>query len=59
MNKNQVKGKVEETKGIIKEATGKAIDNKEMQAKGKVQQTAGKVQAAAGDAKEKIKKSIN
>ncbi len=35
MNKDQVKGRVKEVKGSIRQATGKLIGNKTMEAKGK------------------------
>jgi uncharacterized protein YjbJ (UPF0337 family) len=58
MNKDQVKGRLEEAKGKAKEVTGKAIGNKSLEQKGKVQNVGGKVQAGYGDLKEDIKKSI-
>ena len=57
MNKQQVKGRVEEAKGKVKEVAGHAVGNKEVELKGKVQKNAGKVEAAVGDFKEDIKKS--
>ncbi|MDO9104777.1 MAG: CsbD family protein [Methylovulum sp.] len=56
MNKDQVKGRVEEAKGKVKEVTGKIIDDEEMEIKGKVQKNVGKGQAGYGDVKEEIKK---
>jgi uncharacterized protein YjbJ (UPF0337 family) len=55
MNKDQVKGRVEQAKGTVKEATGKAMDDRDLQAKGQIDKTAGKVQADYGDVKEKAK----
>ena len=40
MNKDQVKGRVEEAKGKVKEVTGKIIGNKDLEEKGKVQKKA-------------------
>jgi uncharacterized protein YjbJ (UPF0337 family) len=56
MNKDQVKGRVEETKGKVKEAVGKATGSETTQVKGKVEQVVGKTRAAYGDAKEQLKK---
>ena len=56
MNKDQVKGKIEESKGTIKEVAGKVLDDHEMEAKGNFQKNAGKIQAGVGDIKEDIKK---
>jgi len=57
MNRDQVKGRVNEVKGKVKEATGKVLGNKELELKGKVQNATGNVQAAVGDLKSDIKKS--
>jgi uncharacterized protein YjbJ (UPF0337 family) len=56
VNKNQVKGRVEETMGTIKEAAGKVTGNESLEQKGKLQKVAGKVQAGYGDIKNDIKK---
>ena len=55
MNKNQVEGRLEEVKGAIKEATGKAFGSSKLKAEGQADKIAGKVQANVGDAKEKAK----
>ena len=57
MNKDQIKGCVEEAKGNVKEVTGKLLDNNEMELKGNLQKNAGKAKAGFGDLKEDIKKS--
>jgi uncharacterized protein YjbJ (UPF0337 family) len=53
MNKDQVKGRIEEAKGNIKEAAGKAVGNERLQGEGLADQAAGKVQKTYGDAKDK------
>jgi uncharacterized protein YjbJ (UPF0337 family) len=58
MNKDQVKGRVEQAKGKIKEATGKMIGDEEMEVKGKVQKNVGKGRAGYGDAKENVKDEV-
>jgi uncharacterized protein YjbJ (UPF0337 family) len=55
MNKDQVKGRVNEAKGTIKEATGKLVGDKTLEAKGNVEKNLGKVQAKFGDVKEEVK----
>lgn len=55
MNKEQVKGRVDEAVGKTKEVTGRAIDDKSLQAKGLVQQVGGKARATAGDIVEDVK----
>ena len=52
INKDQVKGRVEEAKGAVKEVTGKALDDKSMQVEGNIQKNVGKVQAGYGDLKQ-------
>lgn len=59
MNKDQVKGHVEDVKGKIKEVAGKAVGNDKLVAEGQVDQLAGKTQAKVGDAKESVKKAID
>lgn len=59
MNKDQVKGRIEEAKGSVKEATGKAVGNPNLQDRGTVEKAAGKVQATYGDAKEKVKSAVD
>ena len=59
MNKDQVKGRVEEAKGKVKETTGKAVGNRDLQAEGTLDKAAGKAQAGYGDAKEKVKDAID
>lgn len=59
MNKDQVKGRMEEAKGSVKEVAGKAVGNKDLEAEGSVDKAAGKVQSTYGDAKEKVKGAID
>lgn len=56
MNKDQVKGRVEEAKGKSKEAAGKVSGKKSLEQKGKLHKTAGKIQAGYGDIKSDMKK---
>jgi uncharacterized protein YjbJ (UPF0337 family) len=44
INKDQVKGRVEETKGSIKEATDKLVGDEMLEAKGNIQKNLGEVQ---------------
>lgn len=63
MNKDQVKGRVEQASGKVKEVTGKVVGNDRLQSEGMTEQVKGKVQAGYGDAKEsakdKAKKAID
>jgi len=56
MNKDQVKGRIEEAKGKVKAVTGKIVGNKTLEEEGKLQQAAGTVQAGLGDLKNDVKK---
>jgi uncharacterized protein YjbJ (UPF0337 family) len=56
MNKDQIKGRVEEAKGKTKEVAGDVTGNKTLEAKGKVQKTFGKTQAGYGNVKDHLKK---
>ncbi|MBC7378640.1 MAG: CsbD family protein [Burkholderiaceae bacterium] len=55
MNKDQVNGRIEETKGKLKEAAGKAVGNEKLQGEGAADQVSGKVQSAVGDARQGVK----
>ena len=57
MNKDQVKGRYEESKGKVKEIAGSLVGNKDLELEGKVQNTGGKIQAGYGDLKEDVKKA--
>ena len=56
MNKDQVKGRVDEAAGKLKEVAGKAVGKKDLEAKGKAQEVAGKARAAFGDTKSDLKR---
>jgi uncharacterized protein YjbJ (UPF0337 family) len=58
MNKDQVKGRIEEATGTVKEVTGKVTGDKDLEQEGKVQSIGGKVQAGYGDLKEDIKTAV-
>ncbi len=59
MNKDQVKGRVEQVKGAVKEVAGKATGNKTLEVKGKLDKLSGKIQSGHGDAKQKLADSID
>ena len=58
MNKDQIKGRVEQAKGTVKEATGNILGNDDMELDGNAQKNVGKVRAAFGDLKKDIKKAV-
>ena len=55
MNKDQVKGRVDQSIGKVKEAAGKLVGNERLQAEGIAETAKGKVQTAFGDSKEHAK----
>jgi uncharacterized protein YjbJ (UPF0337 family) len=58
MNKGQVKGRVEQATGKIKEVAGKATGDSELESEGRVDKNVGKVRSTASDVKEDVKKSV-
>lgn len=58
MSEDQVKGRIEEAKGTVKEVVGKLLDDKDLEVEGNVQKNVGKVQAGFGDLKEDVKDVI-
>lgn len=57
MNKNQIKGRIEQAKGQMKQVTGRIVGNNELEQKGRTQKAGGKVQSGYGDVKKDIKDS--
>ena len=57
INKDQVKGRIDEAMGKAKEVVGKVLGNKDLEQKGKVEKVVGKVEAGYGDLKHDVKKS--
>ena len=58
MNKDQVKGRIEQVKGNVKEAAGKVVGNKKLETGGQIEQVTGKTQAGYGDLKEDVKDAV-
>jgi uncharacterized protein YjbJ (UPF0337 family) len=57
MNKDQVRGRVEQAKGSVKEAAGRLVGDRTLEAQGKIQKNIGKVQGKFGDLKRDVKDS--
>jgi uncharacterized protein YjbJ (UPF0337 family) len=57
MNKDQVRGRVEQAKGSVKEAAGKVVGDKTLEAQGNIQKNIGKIQRKFGDLKQDVKDS--
>jgi uncharacterized protein YjbJ (UPF0337 family) len=58
MNKDQVKGRVEQAKGAVKETAGKVVGNKKLETEGQIDKSTGKAQATYGDLKEDVKDAV-
>ena len=56
---DKIKGVANEAAGNVKQAVGKATDNKNLQAEGIAQERKGEAQQAVGKAKDSIKKVID
>jgi len=56
MNNDQIKGRIDEVKGKVKQAIGIVVGDKKMEKKGQAKKIKGAVQAGIGDAKAEIKK---
>ena len=55
MSKEQVKGRIEEAKGAVKEVAGELLGDESMEAEGNIQKNVGKVQSGYGDLKKDMK----
>ncbi len=56
---DKIKGHANEAIGKVKRATGKALDDKELEAKGNAQEAKGDAQKAIGKGKEALKDTID
>lgn len=56
---DKIKGMANEAAGNVKQAVGKATDNKKMQAEGFAQERKGEAQQAVGKAKETVKDLVD
>ena len=55
MDKDRVKGSVEQAKGKVKEVAGRAVGDSKLETEGKADQVKGKVQNAVGGLKDALK----
>jgi uncharacterized protein YjbJ (UPF0337 family) len=58
MNKDELKGKLKQAKGKVKEEAGELIDDPELQGKGIAEQASGRVQEGFGAAKRKVSEAV-
>jgi uncharacterized protein YjbJ (UPF0337 family) len=57
--KREIKGKVDNIKGRVKEAIGALSGNKETQAEGTVERVAGAANEKVGEVERKVNKTLN
>ena len=57
MDKDRIKGSLDQAKGKIKEGVGKATGDSKLQTEGKADQFTGKVQNTVGGLKDKIREN--
>ncbi len=55
MNKDQIKGRIDQATGKVKEVAGRAVGNEKLEGEGLADQAGGKVQATVGDARQNVK----
>jgi len=58
-NKDEVEGKWEQTKGWVKDKTGEATGNKDLEAEGEAQNAAGHAQDKWGEVKRKTGDAVD
>jgi uncharacterized protein YjbJ (UPF0337 family) len=59
MNRDEIRGKAEKAKGYIKEETGEAINDPELEAEGRGERAAGKLREGFGKAKRKVGEAVD
>lgn len=59
MNRDQMKGRLDQAKGHVKEAAGRASGNTQLESEGQIDKAVGKTQAKVGDVKRKIARKID
>lgn len=57
-NRDEVEGKFDQAKGSVKEAVGRATDDRDLEAEGGADRTGGKLQEGFGTAKRKVGETI-
>jgi uncharacterized protein YjbJ (UPF0337 family) len=58
MDKDRIKGSVEQAKGVVKEAVGKATGDAKLEVEGRNEKAAGKVQNAVGGVKDAMRDAL-
>ena len=58
-NKDEVRGKADKVKGIIKESVGEATNDEQLRDEGEADRAAGEVEEAFGKGRRKVGQAIN
>jgi uncharacterized protein YjbJ (UPF0337 family) len=58
MDKDRIKGSVEQAKGVLKEAVGKGTGDAKLEVEGRNEKAAGKVQNAVGGVKDAMRDAL-
>jgi len=58
-NKDEVKGKMDQAKGAVKENVGRAVNDRDLEAEGQADRASGKVQEGVGTARRKVGEAIH
>ncbi len=58
-NKDEVKGKLDQAKGAVKENVGRVVNDRDLEAEGQADRAGGKVQEGFGTARRKVGEAIN
>ena len=59
MDKDRVKGSLDQAKGAVKEGLGNLTGDKKLQAEGKADKAAGKVESTVGGVKDAARDAVN
>lgn len=59
MNKDRIKGAVEQAKGKVKEVAGKVTGDSKLETEGKADQVAGQVRNTVGGMKDAVKEAVD
>lgn len=57
-NRDEIKGKLDQAKGAVKETVGRVTNDRDLEAEGSADRTGGKVQEGFGTAKRKVGEAI-
>jgi uncharacterized protein YjbJ (UPF0337 family) len=58
MNRDEVKGKIDQASGAVKEKTGRAMGNPNLENRGADQRASGKIEAGFGKARRKVGEAL-